>query len=505
MQSNKEPLLHRYFFWSYLIGFLLVAGIILLNYAVISRYLVVDPNHPLNNRSHISRMINIAGRCATDAQALQITLFQIYNQPDSLEKARLKEKLYYTTATFQKSYIGLQKGDTDFRLDAQYNTEEIKQLFAANEKHYAQIVSAISQVLEADVLSPTQWQRLLQGIQTEVPSFVRYMQSIVFKYDEEATEVIAYWGRIALLLTFASLLLLVLIGLLVFRPVTKTIRQYFAYLQQQKQELEKNNRELRSSEERIRRQAGQLQELNQKLIQTQNELLHANQQKDTLLELLSRELREPLHTMRSITHLLTHFVDKLSADEIGQSARDLEYAIGQVELITENILVWLSLQKNTFEAKLETISFTTEYVDDQVGHLRLAAAAYHVHLDTCISNCTQFMANEQVLKLFLLNLLYFLISESERGSHILLQSAEQDDKAGIHIQTSVASPAIQHQETNLQKPKSQLASSIRQTFSMIYQPMLKKTFGSFHMEYDKQHGITHYRILFPIEAPHSDK
>ncbi|NIK74371.1 hypothetical protein FHS56_001884 [Thermonema lapsum] len=73
--KTNPPFLHQYFFWSYVIALSLLAGIILLNYGIISRYLVIDPNDPLNARSSVSRMVNIAGRCATDVQTIEIAVW----------------------------------------------------------------------------------------------------------------------------------------------------------------------------------------------------------------------------------------------------------------------------------------------------------------------------------------------------------------------------------------------------------------------------------------------
>ncbi len=497
--KTNSPLLHRYFLWSYIIGLSLVAGIILLNYGIISRYLTPDPNNPLNARSYVSRMVNIAGRCATDAQAIEIAVWKLSAASTAEEQQQHIQNIQYSLATLEKGYVGLQKGDPDFNLDVQYNTEEIQAIFRVANQHFSRLTNLAHELIEAPQLDSSLLAQARQTISKEVPLFVSYMQDIAFKYDEQAAQVVAYWGRVALGLTIVSIVLLLLIGLLVFRPVTRTIQQYFEKLQIQKQALESANRELRLNEDRMRRQAHRLHELNQELLKAQEELLHANQEKEMLLALLTKNLRVPLRTMRNITHLLTHFVDKLSKEEIRQSAQDLEYAINQIDVIAENIFVWLAIQKDELPLHLSSITLNYDKVQQLIEEIQSSLDTNKVSLQTSITDEIQIYADAQLLRLLLLNIIYFHISESKQGNGITLAIAAVNESKcvlRIEVPASVAAIKLPGYEGPV---RSHLAASLRETFSLIYKDILKKQAGTLKVEKSEHPQSIIYEIQLPTQ------
>jgi hypothetical protein len=497
--KTNPPFLHRYFFWSYVIALSLLAGIILLNYGIISRYLVIDPNNPLNARSYVSRMVNIAGRCATDAQTIEIAVWQLGNADTLTQQQKVLEKIQYSLTTLEKGYWGLQKGDPDFRLDARYNTEEIRKLFKAANQHFFYITQLTRELLEQAKLDSPQLKHIQQKLSKEVPPFVSYMQEIAFQYDEQATEIIAYWGRVALGLTIVSILLLVLIGLLIFRPVTRTIKQYFEKLQEQKQALENANRELQLSEKGIRQQAHRLHELNQQLLKTQSELISANQTKETLLSLLTQNLRVPLRTMRNITHLLTHFVEKLSKEEIRQSAQDLEYAINEIDIIAENIFTWLAIQKDELQIQPEKLHLNTEVLQEILAETQIAMDTYKISLHILAEQGADVYTDARALRLLLLNIVYFHINESPKGVHLTL-AAQPLAEAGcvLRIETEGLVPAVKLPNAKDESQvRSHLAASLRETFSLIYKDLLKKQASALKIEQSKRLPGIVYEIKLP--------
>lgn len=503
--KKNPPLLHRYFLWSYVIGLSLVAGIILLNYGIISRYLTLDPNNPLNARSYVSRMVNIAGRCATDAQAIEIAVWQLGAAGSPEEQQKAIQTIQYSLATLEKGYWGLQKGDPDFNLDAQYNTDETRALFKVADRHFLRLTQLAREIAANPGIDSSALTRAQQTLSKEVPPFVSYMQDIAFKYDEQAAGIVAYWGRVALVLTVVSIVLLLLIGLLIFRPVTRTIRQYFEKLQEQKQTLEEVNRELQLNEERIRRQAHRLHELNQQLLKTQDELVYANQTKETLLTLLSQNLRIPLRTMRNITHLLTNFVENLSKEEIRQSAQDLEYAINQIDIIAENIFTWLAIQKDNLQPQPEITILDKTKLQELLEETQSALDTYKVNLQSHIEQQVQVYADPHILRLLLLNIIYFHISESQKGTQISLAAFPDEGCCVLRIETSTLVPAVKlaGYEGSV---RSHLAASLRETFSLIYKELLKAQAGTLKIEKSARLPGIIYEIKLPEKNPvYSDK
>lgn len=279
-----------------------------------------------------------------------------------------------------------------------------------------------------------------------------------------------------------------LIGLLIFRSVTRTIKQYFEKLQEQKQALENANRELQLSEKGIRQQAHRLHELNQQLLKTQSELISTNQTKETLLSLLTQNLRVPLRTMRNITHLLTHFVEKLSKEEIRQSAQDLEYTINEIDIIAENIFTWLAIQKDELQLQPEKLHLNTEVLQEILAETQSAIDTYKISLHILAEQGADVYTDARALRLLLLNIVYFHINESPKGVHLTV-AAQRLAEAGcvLRIETEGLVPAVKLPDTKDESPvRSHLAASLRETFSLIYKDLLKKQASALKIEKSKR-------------------
>ncbi|NIK74372.1 hypothetical protein FHS56_001885 [Thermonema lapsum] len=119
---------------------------------------------------------------------------ELGNADTLTQRQKVLEKIRYSLATLEKGYWGLQKGDPDFRLDARYNTEEIRKLFKAANQHFFYITQLARELVEQTKLNSPQLKRTQQKLSKEVPPFVSYMQEIAFKYDEQATEIMLIGG-----------------------------------------------------------------------------------------------------------------------------------------------------------------------------------------------------------------------------------------------------------------------------------------------------------------------
>jgi hypothetical protein len=201
--------------------------------------------------------------------------------------------------------------------------------------------------------------------------------------------------------------------------------------------------------------------------------------------------------MRNITHLLTHFVDKLSKEEIRQSAQDLEYAINQIDVIAENIFVWLAIQKDELPLHLSSITLNYDKVQQLIEEIQSSLDTNKVNLQTSITDEIQIYADAQLL--LLLNIIYFHISESKQGNGITLAIAAVNESKcvlRIEVPASVAAIKLPGYEGPV---RSHLAASLRETFSLIYKDILKKQAGTLKVEKSEHPQSIIYEIQLPTQ------
>ncbi|GAB2767872.1 hypothetical protein GCM10027275_07920 [Rhabdobacter roseus] len=105
----------------------------------------------------------------------------------------------------------------------------------------------------------------LRVVLRQEPDYLARMDNIVFRYDAESLARVQYLQRTEWLLGFVTLLVLVVEGVLIFRPVVNYTQQVI--------------RMLTESEEKLKRTNEQLATTNQALRQTQQELLRATEEK----------------------------------------------------------------------------------------------------------------------------------------------------------------------------------------------------------------------------------
>ncbi|WP_373513981.1 histidine kinase [Persicitalea sp.] len=142
----------------------------------------------------------------------------------------------------------------------------------------------------------------LRVVLAKEPIFLRQMDAIVFRFDAESLERVQYLERVEWLLTIATLTVLFLEGLFVFRPVVSHTKQVVRQLTESEGELKYINQ--------------RLEETNQQLVSAQEKLVRTTREK--------YELQLAEETVRSAALL------EGQEEERRRFARELHDGIGQM-------------------------------------------------------------------------------------------------------------------------------------------------------------------------------
>ncbi|GAB3252203.1 hypothetical protein GCM10027347_11120 [Larkinella harenae] len=252
-----------------------------------------------------SRVVNVAGRQRMLSQRLtKLALLRITGIP-SADTVVFDSLL----RTWSQSHIQLRNGM--LRMEMAYSVRKSRQLeamFAQIEPVFRSVYDSFRQINNAHA-PPAQKKAALERLLREEPLFLQQMNAIVFRFDTESFERVRQLEQVEWVLTVATLLTLLIEGLLIFKPVVNHTREVI-------RKLTESDEALREANISLGRANGDLEVANQQLVQTQQELLRATEEKYRL------QLLED--TVRSAALL------EGQEEERRRFARELHDGIGQM-------------------------------------------------------------------------------------------------------------------------------------------------------------------------------
>lgn len=220
---SASQLRRRYIVALSLIAFMTVAA------QVVVQFLI-------GNKELDTHIVNIAGRQRMLSQTIAKTSAYL-TQPESLvEQSRLKEQLAQSVSQWGRGHRGLLLGDSEMRLPGA-NSATIRTLFAQIDPPFTAIVDAANAILAA-ADDATVVAKAVRTIQEHEPVFLKGMNEIVLRYDQEARDKVAFARWLELVLMCATLLVLVLEAGFIFAPATRRIEHDMQELANREDDLE---------------------------------------------------------------------------------------------------------------------------------------------------------------------------------------------------------------------------------------------------------------------------
>lgn len=220
---SASQLRRRYIVALSLIAFMTVAA------QVVVQFLI-------GNKELDTHIVNIAGRQRMLSQTIAKTSAYL-TQPESLvEQSRLKDQLAQSVSQWGRGHRGLLLGDSEMRLPGA-NSATIRTLFAQIDPPFTAIVDAANAILAA-ADDATVVAKAVRTIQEHEPVFLKGMNEIVLRYDQEARDKVAFARWLELVLMCATLLVLVLEAGFIFAPATRRIEHDMQELANREDDLE---------------------------------------------------------------------------------------------------------------------------------------------------------------------------------------------------------------------------------------------------------------------------
>nr|WP_152426542.1 tetratricopeptide repeat protein [Cesiribacter andamanensis] len=191
----------------------------------------------------------------------------------------------------------------------------------------------------------------------------------------------------------------------------------------------RSNQQLKSVNEHINRQNGELQEL--------------NATKDKFFSIISHDLKGPLNSLTSFAGLLINHTDALSKDEIKMLATDLDKSIKNLLSLLNNLLEWSRSQSGNLDIKVEPLD-VRELVYANAELLQRTAENKEITLHTRVPANLKGFADKNQMNTVLRNLISNALKFTEKGGSVEVEVNEWKDAIEVAVRDSGVgmSPAV---------------------------------------------------------------
>ncbi|NIA06137.1 MAG: response regulator [Actinobacteria bacterium] len=209
-------------------------------------------------------VINLSGRQRMLSQKIAKEALLLAQSQDMKMRQHHRQSLSASVSSWTQVHNGLQYGNKELQLPGN-NSPEIQDLFARIEPYYQTIRKAVNGILAlepGELIQISPRSPLVQEIVKASPLYLKWMDQAVFQYDKEAqgrVDTLNYMGSYTLP---AVLLLLLLEGLFIFRPMVNRVKTTYEKLQQVNEELKKHHDHL---EKLVEERTAELQRNNEQL------------------------------------------------------------------------------------------------------------------------------------------------------------------------------------------------------------------------------------------------
>jgi signal transduction histidine kinase len=168
----------------------------------------------------------------------------------------------------------------------------------------------------------------------------------------------------------------------------------------------------------VKRRSNKILQVAKKEVQLQNtRLQELNATKDKFFSIISHDLKGPLNSLTSFSHLLIDHTDSISKEEIQLLAKDLDKSVKNLLTLLENLLEWARSQTGNIDFTGETFDLA-ELLDSNKNLLQSQAAAKQIGLTVQGAGPCTVKLHKQSINTVIRNLISNAIKFTPEGGSI---------------------------------------------------------------------------------------
>ena len=175
------------------------------------------------------------------------------------------------------------------------------------------------------------------------------------------------------------------------------------------------------------------QNLEEKIYQRTKQLSYSNHIKDTVLSILSHDLKSPLNSLRGMINIFS--LGAISKDELESCVSSINTQIQAVDQLIENILFWASRQLNGIAIKKEVIDLN-RIVSEHLVFFNVLSDRKKIQLKSNLNGSLNVLADKDIICLVLRNLLANAIKFSNPNGKICIDCLVDDLKVWLSVKDS---------------------------------------------------------------------
>ncbi|MGD9993849.1 MAG: ATP-binding protein [Salinivirgaceae bacterium] len=175
-----------------------------------------------------------------------------------------------------------------------------------------------------------------------------------------------------------------------------------------------------------------IKDAEQEIEHQRDELKKANDTKDKFFSIIAHDLRGPLSTVFTLLNILHTDLDLFGKEQLKTLIGQMKDATGKTFNLTENLLDWANLRRDTIPYRPKTISIS-EVVDENLELFQSQASKKQIHLENELPKEVEVFADEEMIKTIIRNLLGNAIKFTSAGGQIRFKASETTDKWCIHV------------------------------------------------------------------------
>jgi signal transduction histidine kinase len=192
------------------------------------------------------------------------------------------------------------------------------------------------------------------------------------------------------------------------------------------------NKQLERKNQQIELQNSNLNTVNRKLVESENNLKMTVQTKDKLFSIIAHDLRNPFTVLIGLTDMLSKQVEMLNPNEIAEFSDQVHQSSSKLHNLIENLLHWSRSQIGSIKLNPKTFSLF-KIVSDTIDVLGLQAKSKRIELRNEVAENLSVFADEDTISTVIRNLVSNAIKYSEPNGVVTLSAYLQYNRIVVKV------------------------------------------------------------------------
>jgi PAS domain S-box-containing protein len=168
-------------------------------------------------------------------------------------------------------------------------------------------------------------------------------------------------------------------------------------------------------------------------LKEREKILHQiNEDKDRFISILGHDLKNPFNNILGYSEVLTTEIDSLNSDEIKEIAKNINKSAQITNKLLDDILMWARSQQGKIPFNPQNLNFT-DICKDVLKTLNSNAEVKNITIDYSSENQINVIADSDMLKTILRNLVSNAIKFTNRGGKISINEEQNTENVTVSV------------------------------------------------------------------------